>query len=187
LRNFICAVPFCRGVPLRLKALKQKDYVDNPETLGQHLMKRRKQLGLLQREAATQMGIGTETYANWEKDKTEPIAAQFRPVLDFLGYDPMPAPVTLAERVQTKRRQLGVTFEQMAEMRQLAFIILSGSRASLVKTFNSVISFPSPGNAPQAPVGKIIPSRRDTPVQARAQPIERPAREARQTKDYWTT
>ena len=44
------------------------------------------------------MGILTETYANWEKDKTEPEASQFRPVVEFLGYDPTPPARTLAER-----------------------------------------------------------------------------------------
>ena len=61
------------------------------------------------------MGIGTETYANWEKGKTEPVAAQFRPVVEFLGYDPTPAPNTLAERLQAKRRELGATFSQVAK------------------------------------------------------------------------
>jgi transcriptional regulator with XRE-family HTH domain len=54
--------------------------------LGEHLKKRRRELGLLQREAANRMGIGTETYSNWETGKTEPVAAQFRPVVEFLGY-----------------------------------------------------------------------------------------------------
>ncbi len=60
------------------------------------------------------MGIGVETYANWEKGKTEPAAAQFRPVVAFLGYDPTPAPETLAERLKAKRRELGVTYSQVA-------------------------------------------------------------------------
>ena len=60
------------------------------------------------------MGIGTDTHANWENGKTEPVASQFRPVAAFLGYDPTPAPKTLAERLQTKRRELGVTFAQVA-------------------------------------------------------------------------
>ena len=38
------------------------------------------------------MGILRETYANGKKDKTEPVASQFRPVLAFLEYDPTPAP-----------------------------------------------------------------------------------------------
>jgi hypothetical protein len=60
------------------------------------------------------MDIGTDTYANWEKGKTEPVASQFRPVLQFLGYDPMPEPKTLIDRLEAKRRVLGVTFEQVA-------------------------------------------------------------------------
>jgi len=108
-------VPFCRNTPLTVKAQKPKDYSETPQTLGEHLKKRRRELGLLQREAAERPGIGTETYANWENSKTEPVAAQFRPVMEFLGYDPMPAPQTLSERLTAKRRELGVTFEQAAK------------------------------------------------------------------------
>jgi transcriptional regulator with XRE-family HTH domain len=110
----ICAVPFCRQTPLTLKALRAKDYSQTPQTLGEHLKKRRRELGLLQREAAVRMGIGTDTYANWERGKTEPVAAQFQPVVEFLGYDPTPAPETLSERLTAKRRELGVTFAQVA-------------------------------------------------------------------------
>ena len=60
------------------------------------------------------MDILTETFANWEKDKTKPVAAQFQPVVTFLGYDPSPEARTLAERVEAKRRGLSVTFDQIA-------------------------------------------------------------------------
>jgi DNA-binding XRE family transcriptional regulator len=62
-------------MPLTLKALRAKDYSENPQTLGEHLKKRRRELGLLQREAAERMGILTETYGNWEKDKSKPVAS----------------------------------------------------------------------------------------------------------------
>lgn len=107
-------VAFLPGVPLTLKTLRKKDYSEAPQTLGQHLKKRRKELGLFQREAAARMGIVKETYANWEKNKTKPVAAQFRPVRTFLGYDPSPEATTLAERVEARRRDLGVTFDQIA-------------------------------------------------------------------------
>ncbi len=107
-------MPFCRQTPLTLKALRAKDYSENPQTLGEHLKKRRRELGLFQREAAERMGIGTDTYGNWEKGKTEPVAAQFWPVVEFLGYDPTPAPKFLAERLEGKRRLLGATFAQVA-------------------------------------------------------------------------
>ncbi len=60
------------------------------------------------------MGINHFTYINWEKDKTKPVSSQFRPVIDFLGFDPTPAPATLAERLAAKRRAMGMTFEQTA-------------------------------------------------------------------------
>ena len=108
-------MPFSLGVPVTLKSLRRKDYSDDPQTLGQHLKKRRRELGLLQREAAKHMGILTETYANWENGHTEPVASQFRPVVAFLGYDPTPAPKTLAERLEAKRRVTGMTSSHVAE------------------------------------------------------------------------
>jgi transcriptional regulator with XRE-family HTH domain len=107
-------VPFCRQTPLTLKALRAKDYSEDPQTLGAHIKKRRRELGLLQREAAERMGIQRDTYINWETGKTEPVAAQFRPVVAFLGYDPTPAPQTLAERVKAKQRRLGASLAQVA-------------------------------------------------------------------------
>jgi transcriptional regulator with XRE-family HTH domain len=35
-------------------------------------------------------------------------------VVAFLGYDPAPAPTTLTDRLEAKRRLLGVTIEQVA-------------------------------------------------------------------------
>jgi transcriptional regulator with XRE-family HTH domain len=101
-------------VPLTLKTQKPKDYSETPKTLGQHLKKHCGELGLLQREAAERMGIGTETYANWEKDKTKPVASQCAPVIGFLGSDPTPQPLTFAERLDTKQRSLGVSLAQVA-------------------------------------------------------------------------
>jgi transcriptional regulator with XRE-family HTH domain len=109
------AVPFCGWARLTVKAQKLKDSSEEPQTLGEHLKKRRRELGLLQREAAERMGIGTDTYANWENGRTKPVAAQFRPVVEFLGYDPTPEAKTLRERLEIKRRTLGATFDQMAK------------------------------------------------------------------------
>lgn len=101
-------------MPLSLKSLRKKDYSETPTTLGEHLKKRRRELGLLQREAAKRMGILTETYLNWEKGHTEPVASQFRPVVAFLGHDPTPPSTGLSDQVEAKRRALGVTLDQVA-------------------------------------------------------------------------
>jgi transcriptional regulator with XRE-family HTH domain len=101
-------------VPLTLKTQKPKDYADVPQTLGEHLKKRRRELGLLQREAGERMGVSADTVANWEKDRTKPVLSQFKPVVAFLAYDPFPKPTNLAERLKVKRRSLGATFAQIA-------------------------------------------------------------------------
>src|SRR5258708_33464646 len=108
------AVPFCGWAPLTVKAQKQRDYSEDPQNLGEHLKKRRKELGLLQREAGERMGVSAETVANWEKDKTKPVATQFRPVLAFLGYDPTPTPQTLAHPLAAKQRTLGASRAEVA-------------------------------------------------------------------------
>jgi DNA-binding XRE family transcriptional regulator len=109
-------VPFCRDVLPRLKSLRKKNYSEQPQTLGEHIKKRRRELGLLQREAAERMGVSAETVANWESGKTKPVATQLQPVVGFLGYDSMPKPETLADRLEAKRRALSVTLDQVAKL-----------------------------------------------------------------------
>jgi hypothetical protein len=98
---------------LTLKSQKPKNS-KTPQTLGQHLKKRRRELGLLLREAVVQMGVSTETVANWETSRTKPVQARFRPVVTFLGYDPTPEPRTLAESLAAKQRTLGASLAQIA-------------------------------------------------------------------------
>jgi DNA-binding XRE family transcriptional regulator len=105
---------FYQGVPLHFKSKKPKDYSENPQSLGEHLKKRRKELGLLQREAAIKMEVSVDTLINWENNRTKPVAAQFKPIVAFLGYDPSPLPRTLAERVSAKQRALGASLAQVA-------------------------------------------------------------------------
>jgi DNA-binding transcriptional regulator YiaG len=33
------------------------------------------------------LGVSNDTVVNWERDKTKPVAAQFRLVVAFLGHD----------------------------------------------------------------------------------------------------
>lgn len=108
-------MPFCQDVPLTVKAQKPKDYSEKPQSLGEHIKKRRRELGLLQREAGVRMGVSAETVANWEKGKTKPLSTQFKPVVAFLGYDPAPAPASLTERFEAKRRSLGASLDQVAQ------------------------------------------------------------------------
>jgi len=43
-----------------------KDYPANPKTIGEHIRKRRMDLGLMQREVAKIIGVTESTIWNWE-------------------------------------------------------------------------------------------------------------------------
>jgi len=95
--------------------LKPKPYKEAPETLGEHLRKRRMELGLLQRQVALQLGVSPFTYLTWEKDQLEPEVRMVPRIIGHLGYDPFPEPKTLGERIKAKRRRFGLSQEQAAK------------------------------------------------------------------------
>ena len=71
-----------------LKALKPKDYPEHPRTLGEHLVARRRSLGLYQKDVALLLGVGPETVLHWEKGQTSPPDRSWPSIIRFLGYDP---------------------------------------------------------------------------------------------------
>jgi transcriptional regulator with XRE-family HTH domain len=101
---------------VRLNALKPTPFPLEPKTLGEHLKKRRHELGLIQKDVAARLGICHETYIHWEKDQTTPYTASYGPLIAFLGYDPSPAPQSLGERILARRRELGLTGKQLAHI-----------------------------------------------------------------------
>jgi transcriptional regulator with XRE-family HTH domain len=102
-------------VPLVFRWVRPKAYPENPRTLGEHLCKRRGELGLFQREVAARLGVNIWTYLLWEQDRTIPVVRYYPAIFQFLGYDPFPAPLTLPERIAAKRRQLGWSIKTAAK------------------------------------------------------------------------
>jgi transcriptional regulator with XRE-family HTH domain len=62
-------------------------YSDTLATLGDHIRKRRLDLGLRQRGVATQLGVNVNTLPNWEKHHSSPQLYLIPRVIAFLGYD----------------------------------------------------------------------------------------------------
>lgn len=91
---------------------KEPDFV--PRALGEHLRKRRLELGLSQGQGAKQLWVNPWTILNWEKSHTAPPYAAFPRILRWLGYDPCPAPKTLPERLAAKRRAMGWPIREAA-------------------------------------------------------------------------
>jgi transcriptional regulator with XRE-family HTH domain len=101
-------------VPLRLKASKPRETDFEPQTLGEHLRKRRLLLQINQKEAASRLGVTPCTVRHWETRRTHPAIEHIPAVIGFLGYDPFSAPTSIAERLLAKRRAMGWSIREAA-------------------------------------------------------------------------
>jgi len=71
-------------------------------------------LGLLQKEAARQIGVCTSSVWNWESNESTPVVKSMPGIQTFLGYDPAPKPDSIADRIRLGRRALGLSQRQFA-------------------------------------------------------------------------
>lgn len=101
-------VAFFFRYPIELLGSKAKPFQDPPGSLGDHLRKRRHELGLFQRDAAREIGCATWTYLTWETGKKQPTFPQWPGIIRFLGYDPHLEPVSLGEQLRAAYRRLGL-------------------------------------------------------------------------------
>jgi transcriptional regulator with XRE-family HTH domain len=106
-------LPFCR---VSLKAPWQPaTYPKEFKHLGDHIRKRRLDLGLTQEEAADRTGASDRWAVNrWELGLHEPGVSVLPGILEFLGYDPRPEPTSMAEWLVWHRTGRGRSQERMA-------------------------------------------------------------------------
>lgn len=76
-----------RRLSLRVP-LPRPAYPTEPRTIGEHLKRRRLDLGLTQREAADALSANVATLYTWEKNRKEPDRRHLPGIIRFLGYDP---------------------------------------------------------------------------------------------------
>ena len=56
------------------------------------------------------------TICNWERQHKTPEIRFIARIIDFLGYDPLPEPTTLPEKVKTHRTRLGLSQRKFAKL-----------------------------------------------------------------------
>lgn len=105
----IPALPFCH---LRLTA-KRSD-LRLPKELkifGDHICKRRIELGLRQREVGDLLGVDSASVNAWERNCRQPVLRRYAAIRAFLGYDPenVPADAPLGLRIASRRRKMGLS------------------------------------------------------------------------------
>jgi transcriptional regulator with XRE-family HTH domain len=84
--------------------------------LGDHLRKRRLDLGLLQSEVADTLGVTESTICSWETGRTSTQLRFIPRIIAFLGYDPLSGAShqTSGERIIAARQRLGMTQKELA-------------------------------------------------------------------------
>lgn len=91
-----------------------KQYPREINSLGDHLRKRRLDLGFLQREVAEKIGVTEATIWNWERQRTQPEIRFIARIIGFLGYDPIPEPELFPEKLKIYRLRLGLSQRKLA-------------------------------------------------------------------------
>lgn len=85
-----------------------------PQTIGEHLKRRRLALHLMQKDVAKQLGVHVESLKNWEHGVGRPLPRQIPQIIAFLGYNPEPQPASMSRRIVHARHQLGFTQKKLA-------------------------------------------------------------------------
>jgi transcriptional regulator with XRE-family HTH domain len=86
--------------------------------LGDHIRKRRLDLGLLQKDVAAVLRVDTTTINNWEHHRCQPRLYLFPRITQFLGYNPFPKieNPAIIEAIKTYRLNHGLSQKKMAKL-----------------------------------------------------------------------
>ena len=72
----------------RVASIVRSPFPTDPKTIGEHLHKRRAELGLTQRQVAAQMGVWLATLVCWEGNRHQPTSKARARIVAWLGFDP---------------------------------------------------------------------------------------------------
>jgi transcriptional regulator with XRE-family HTH domain len=86
-----------------------------PQTIGDHIRKRRVGLKLLQKDVADQLGVCEPSVYNWEANTSTPEIRYMPAIIRFLGYNPLPLADTLAGQLVRQRTSLGLSQKESAK------------------------------------------------------------------------
>ncbi len=103
---------FSIEIPLEKQPLP--GYPTNPVTIGDHIRKRRMDLGFLQKEVAEIIGVTESSVWNWEHG-TEPELQYYPKIIRFLGYVPFKCPDDTVGRLAWYRKVNGITVVELGQ------------------------------------------------------------------------
>jgi transcriptional regulator with XRE-family HTH domain len=105
------------SIKFPLEKLYLRGYPEFPITVGEHIRKKRMDLGLLQREVAEIIGVTESSIWNWEHG-TEPELHYNPNIIRFLGYIPFDCPDDTVGRLAWYKRANGLTLNELGQQMQ---------------------------------------------------------------------
>lgn len=103
---------FRLSLPLKIYP---KGYPFQPQTIGEHIRKRRMDLGLFQREVAGKIGVSEASVRNWERE-TEPELIYIPRIIELLGYVPFKCPEDVLGRLRYYKLINGLSYVRLGKV-----------------------------------------------------------------------
>lgn len=110
------ALPFSR---LNNKVSKPLEiqHVEFPQTIGQHIRKKRAQLRLLQKEVAEQIGVSEDSITYWENERAIPQIQFYPKIVQFLEYVPFEIDSeSIGGKIKAYRLKNGLSHKKLGKM-----------------------------------------------------------------------
>ena len=90
-------------------------YPSELKTIGDHILKRRLEMGATQREVALLICCDPISIYHWEKNQNQPYVKHYPAIIKFLGYNPLPKGNTIGEKILYCRMTLGLSRKKLAK------------------------------------------------------------------------
>lgn len=137
------ALPFCHlSFSHKIQPL---NYPKEIKTLGDHLLARRLDKKLYQKDVGEILGVDGNTILNWEKNYTDPEVKYYPKIMEFFKYCPIHFAQNFGELLLLHRTHRGLSLRALAEFLQVDPGSISrwetGGREPWRKWKNRIIKF----------------------------------------------
>jgi transcriptional regulator with XRE-family HTH domain len=85
-----------------------------PQTVGDHIRKRRLGLKMFQKDVAAEIGVDVTSIRNWETNAATPEVRYMPAIIGFLGFNPLPEARSWGERLVSCRTAFGISQKEAA-------------------------------------------------------------------------
>ena len=91
--------------------------VSESDPIGRHILKRRLERGMLQRQLAEVLGVCEDSITGWENGHSLPQISIYPRLIVFLGYVPFATAIdTIGKRIKYYRMTKGLSYKRMGKL-----------------------------------------------------------------------